>query len=43
MKAFMNTELGRGIRGIVISIGMPLAVLLPIALMDVYTKLFDLV
>jgi hypothetical protein len=41
MKAFLRTDIGRGITGIGLSIGIILAVMFPVLFMDLFTKLIN--
>jgi len=43
MRALVSSELGRGIGGVLISIGLTMVVLLPVVIMEICTRIFDLV
>lgn len=40
MKVFMNTEVGKGIQGIMVSIGIMMAAFIPILMMEIFSKFF---
>lgn len=42
MKVFRSTEIGKGIEGIIVSLGFMAAALIPILMMDVFSKLFHI-
>jgi len=42
MNTFLKSDIGRGITGAILSIGITLVVLLPIVLMDLFFKLINL-
>lgn len=42
MKAFFSSDFGRGIKGVLISIGLTLAVIFPVIMMEFITKVFKL-
>ena len=42
MNTFLKSDIGRGITGAILSIGITLAVLFPIVIMELFSKLINL-
>ena len=42
MNTFLKSDIGRGITGSILSIGITLAVLFPIVIMELFSKLINL-